>query len=82
MLIYVWNTAINKLTMKAFEAGDMEAYEKTAPFQPNSSAQIIHIKFDEMTTADKNTLIFNTTYLAAVLAGFIVIMNLRTDKGN
>ena len=82
MLIYVWNTAINKLTIKAFELGDMEIYEKIAPFQPNSSAQIIHIKFSEMTVADQKTLIFNGVYLTAVLAGFIVIMNLRTDQGN
>lgn len=82
MLIYVWNTAINKLTMKAFETGDMEAYEKIAPFQPNSPAQIIHIKFSEMTPTDRSTLIFNGAYLAAVLAGFIVIMDLRTDQGN
>ena len=82
MLIYVWYTAINKLTIKAFELGDMEIYEKIAPFQPNSSAQIIHIKFSEMTVADQKTLIFNGVYLTAVLAGFIVIMNLRTDQGN
>ncbi|MBR1764571.1 MAG: hypothetical protein IJ746_04175 [Ruminococcus sp.] len=82
MLIYVWNTAINKLTMKAFETGDMVAYEKLAPFQPNSSSQIIHIKFSEMTPTDRTTLIFNGAYLAAMLAGFIVIMDLRTDQGN
>ena len=82
MLIYVWNTAINKIMMKAFESGDFEIYDKLSPFMPDSPRQIPYITFSEITPAQTKMLIFNGAYLLVLLAGFIVIMNLRTDKGN
>ena len=82
MLVYVWNTAINKLMMKAFETGDFEIYEKLSPFTPDSPRQLAYISFSGITEAQKKMLIFNGAYLFVLLIGFIVIMNLRTDKGN
>ncbi|MBR6101038.1 MAG: ABC transporter permease [Ruminococcus sp.] len=82
MLVYVWNTAMNKIIFHGYETGDWEVYNKVAPFQPDSPMRIVSINFSEMTAADRNTLIFNGVYLAVLLAGFILIMNLRTDKGN
>ncbi|MBR6046048.1 MAG: ABC transporter permease [Ruminococcus sp.] len=82
MLIYVWNTAINKITLKAFETGDYTVYEKAQSFTPSSPMRIVTMNYSEMTPADRNTLIFNGVYLAVMLTGFIVVMNLRTDKGS
>ncbi len=82
MLIYIWNTTINKLMSKAFESGDYEIYDKLSPFMPDSPRQIPYITFSEITSAQTKMLIFNGAYLLVLLAGFIVIMDLRTDKGN
>ena len=82
MLVYVWNTAINKIMMKAFETGDFEIYDKLSPFTPDSPRQLAFIKFSEISPAQTKMLIFNGAYLLVLLIGFIVIMNLRTDKGN
>ena len=82
MLIYVWNTTMNKIISKAFETGDFEIYEKLSPFMPDSPRQIPYITFSEITVPQTKMLIFNGVYLLVMLIGFIVIMNLRTDKGN
>ncbi len=82
MLIYIWNTAMNKLISKAFETGDTEIYEKLSPFMPDSPRQIPYINFTEITPPQTKMLIFNGGYLLVLLAGFAVIMDLRTDKGN
>ena len=82
MLIYVWNTTMNKMISKAFETGDFEMYEKLSPFMPDSPKQIPYINFSEITSPQTKMLIFNGAYLLVMLIGFILIMNLRTDKGN
>ena len=82
MLVYVWNTAINKIMMKAFETGDFEIYDKLSPFTPDSPRQLAFIKFSEISPAQTKMLVFNGGYLLVLLIGFIVVMNLRTDKGN
>ena len=88
MLIYVWQTVIRKLQSKAFErmmTGDLTArgyLDKLSSFSPDSPQHITDFLFGGVTDADRNTLIFNGIYLAVLLAGFILIMNLRTDKGN
>ena len=68
MLIYVWNTTMNKIMSKAYEI--------------DSPRQLAFIKFSEISPAQTKMLIFNGVYLLVLLIGFIVIMNLRTDKGN
>jgi hypothetical protein len=82
MLIYVWNTALNKYMSKGFESGDYEIYDKISPFMPDSPRQLVYIDFSAMSTSQRNMLIFNGAYLLVLLIGFTVIMNLRTDKGN
>ncbi len=82
MLIYVWDTALNKLMSKGFENGDYEIYDKISPFTPDSPRQLVYIDFMEMSANQRNMLIFNGTYLLVLLIGFIIIMNLRTDKGS
>ena len=61
---------------------DFEIYEKVDPFRPDSIQQLVHINFSEITTVQRNTIIFNAAYIAVLLVGFVVIMNLHTDKGN
>lgn len=82
MLIYIWNTTMNKIMSKSFESGDFEIYDRLSPFMPDSPRQIPYITFSEITPAQTKMLIFNGAYLLVLLIGFIVIMNLRTDKGN
>ena len=87
MLVYVWQTAINKIQAKMFEnimsgGFDQSLMDKLAAFNPSSPRYIVNAFFDDMTPTVKYSLIFNGIYLAVLLAGFILIMNLRTDKGN
>lgn len=79
MLIYVWNTAISKAVSKGIEAGNYDIYTKLSPFMPDSIMNVL--RFAEMNDVTRNTLIFNGAYLAILLAGHIIIMNKRIDKG-
>ncbi len=82
MLTYVWTTAISKLMSKAFEAMDYDAYDKISPFAPDSVQRLAYMHFNDIQPVMRNTLIFNSVYFLVVLTGFILIMNMRTDKGN
>ncbi len=82
MLIYIWNTTINKIISKAIQTGDYEIYDRLSPFMPDSPRQIPYINYSEITAPQTRLLIFNGEYLSAMVIGFIVIMDLRTDKGN
>lgn len=85
MLVYIWTTAISKLQMKAFENYmdfDQAYYDKLTAFSPDSPMYIPNNIFNEMTSMGKYLLWFNGIYLAVILIAFIVIMNLRIDKGN
>lgn len=82
MLTYVWTTGINKITAKAMENMDFEIFDKVDPFRPDSVKRLAYLHFDNIQPLMRNTLIFNLVYLFVLLAGFIIIMNLRTDKGN
>lgn len=85
MLVYIWTTAIRKLQFKAFENYmdfDQSYYDKLAAFSPDSPQYVPGVFFDEMSDMLKYVLWFNGIYLAVILIGFIVIMNLRIDKGN
>ena len=85
MLVYVWQTVITKLQSKMWEnpmGFDQDYYEKLTAFSPNSPMYIPTILSNEMTQGGKYTLWFNSIYLVVILVGFILIMNLRTDRGN
>ena len=85
MLVYVWNTVIQKLQFKLWEnpsGFDNDYYEKLTAFSPSSPMYIPSILSNELTTGGKYMLWFNSIYLVVILVGFILIMNLRTDKGN
>lgn len=85
MLVYIWTTVITKLQFKMFEnheVYDQDYMDKLQAFSPDSPMYIPNILSNEMTTMGKYLLCFNGIYLAVMLIGFIVIMNLRTDKGS
>lgn len=84
MLVYIWNTAITKLRFKAFEMNNYEQsyMDKLEAFSPDSPKYLPSVLFDKMSDMQKYVLMFNGIYLAVMLIGFIVIMNLRIDKGN
>ena len=86
MLVYIWQTAINKLQLKMFEdfsSFDQSFYDKLVGFSPNSPQYIPNVLFfDEIQPVTKYAMWFNGIYLVVLLIGFISIMNLRTDKGS
>ena len=86
MLVYIWQTAINKLQLKMFEdfsSFDQSFYDKLVGFSPNSPQYIPNVLFfDEIQPVTKYAMWFNGIYLVVLLVGFISIMNLRTDKGS
>ncbi|MGN1114677.1 MAG: hypothetical protein ACI4RC_06095 [Oscillospiraceae bacterium] len=79
LFIYVWKTALEKMTSKGFEIGDGSIYTKLAPFYPNSLANLC--LENQFNSTVMKTIIFNVIYIIAVLIGFILIMNKRVDKG-
>lgn len=84
MLVYIWGTAIRKLQIAAtadFMQFDSAYYYKLTAFSPDSPRYMTDCIFYEMTDMNKYALWFNGIYLVVILTGFIVIMNLRTDKG-
>lgn len=84
MLVYVWQTAISKMITKIFEFRtdfDEHYMDRLTAFAPDSSRYLASVDFGELTYLHKCVLIFNGAYFAVFLAGFIIIMNLRTDQG-
>lgn len=85
MLVYMWNTVISKLSFRARENStgyDQSYFDKLTAFRPDSPRYMTDCLFYEMSDLYKYALWFNGIYLAVMLIGFIVIMNLRIDKGN
>lgn len=79
MLTYVWSTSISKAITKGFENGDWEISEKLYPFTPDAISSIL--SYEKFTAPAIKTVVFNCAYAVIMLAGFIIIMNKRTDKG-
>ena len=79
MLNYVRDTGINKLIQAAFTEQDVE---KAMWYQSFSSSAVTALtystKLDKML---KTALAFNALMAATLLVGFIIILELRRDKG-
>lgn len=78
MIIYIWNTSLEKIQLLLIEAEKWEELKKIYPYYPNSIITTLQHDLDK---TGKTALIFNAVYTLALVTGFIVIMNLRTDKG-
>ena len=79
LMVYIWNTAINKLVLKAWETEDYELSEKLFDFQPDSARQLVIIT--EWNESAQRIVIFNNVLVVGVIVLFSVIMNLRRDRG-
>lgn len=80
MLIYVWDTSINRVLSLSFEKGNYGVYEIFEPFRPDSVWRFAYYR--EITPTFYKMIIFSAAYLLILLIGFIVIMNGRTDSGS
>lgn len=77
MFTYVWETLMSKLMNNAIEKMDMDAIERMTPFYPSTAQNM----FDDRTSVAVTSVIFNTTFVAVFLVGFILIMSRTRDKG-
>ena len=79
LMVYIWNTAINKLVLKAWETEDYEFSEKLFDFQPDSARRLVYIT--EWNESAQRIVIFNSVLVVGVVVLFSIIMNLRRDRG-
>ena len=79
LMVYIWNTAINKLVLKAWENDDTELAQKLFDFTPDSSRNIAFLT--EWNESAQRIVIFNSVLVVGVVVLFSVIMNLRRDRG-
>lgn len=79
LMVYIWNTAINKLVLKAWETDNYELSEKLFDFQPDSARRLAFI--NEWNASTQRIVIFNSVLVVGVIVLFSVIMNLRKDRG-
>ena len=79
LLIYLWDTALEKVYFSFIDADRWEELGKLTPYYPNSVVSGVVYSYDDNT--GRNIIIFNSVYVLALLAAFIVIMNSRKDKG-
>ena len=79
LMVYIWNTAINKLVLKAWETEDYELSEKLFDFQPDSARRLVYIT--EWNESAQRIVIFNSVLVVGVIILFSIIMNLRKDRG-
>lgn len=80
MLNYVRDTALNKAATNYLNAVDYEKYNKLLPFYSNSISKISD--YSGLNSVMKTTILVNGISLLIALFGFIIIMNLRFDKGS
>jgi hypothetical protein len=79
LMVYIWNTAINKLVLKAWENDDTELAQKLFDFTPDSSRNIAFLT--EWNDSAQRVVIFNSALVVGVIILFSIIMNLRKDRG-
>ena len=79
LMVYIWNTAINKLVLKAWENDDTELAEKLFDFTPDSSRNIAFLT--EWNDSARRIVLFNSLLVVGVIILFSLIMNLRKDRG-
>lgn len=78
MFIYIWDTALSKLSADFLVQNKFEQLDKIYSFMPNSILLVTGYGLDE---SGKTALAFNIIYSAVLLFGFVFIMNMRRDKG-
>lgn len=75
IIVYTWNTALNKAVEKAVRENNYYLYDKLQPYFPNSITFILY-EPDNM-----KCLIYNVAYICILSVAFYLIMKTRVDKG-
>ena len=78
MLKFIAETLLSKIQANAWAAGDLNAFEMTAPFYPDAASQLVD------RTVDKTFWVIiavNVIFAAIAFAGFAAIMENRSDRG-
>ena len=78
-MVYIWNTALNKLLLSMWEHDDYEAANKLFDYMPDSIRQLAFAT--EWNESIQRIVIFNGVLVVGVIVLFSLIMNLRKDKG-
>ena len=79
LLVYIWNTAINKLIANCWTNENYEMMEILYDFAPESVMNLS--SKTEFDASAKHTICMFAAFLIVSLVGFSIIMNLRKDKG-
>ncbi len=79
LIVYLWNTALEKVTMELLMSGKMEESGKLSPYFPDSITYLFMYLNDE--SVNRRIIIFNSLYVVVFAVLFIVVMNCRKDKG-
>lgn len=79
LMVYIWNTALNKLLLSMWEHDDYEAANKLFDYMPDSIRQLAFAT--EWNESIQRIVIFNGVLVVGVIVLFSLIMNLRKDKG-
>lgn len=78
MFTYVWETVMSKLMNNAIENHySGKAFETMTSFAPSSAQNM----FDNRRHVAVTSIVFNTSFVAVFLIGFILIMSKTRDKG-
>lgn len=78
MFIYIWDTALSKISLEFVVKNNFEMSQKIYAFMPNS---IISVIDSGLEGTGKTSLLFNIIYIIVLFLGFVLIMNMRKDKG-
>lgn len=78
MFIYIWNTAVTKITSSMWASNKFDLADKISAFAPDSIVSAINGGFDG---TNKTAIIFYMIYTVVFLVGYILIMDCRKDKG-
>lgn len=79
LLKFIQDTALNKIYLGFIVNGEFDKLDMLIPLYPDSLVRITERNtLDGVFTA---TVVINAAYVFLVLAGFIIIMNKRIDKG-
>lgn len=79
LLIYLWQTAVDKVYISFIAADRWDDLNKLTPYYPNSV--VSGVMYGYTGDIKRNIIIFNSVYVLALLIAFIAVMNTRKDKG-
>ena len=79
LLIYLWQTAVDKVYISFIAANRWEELNKLTPYYPNSV--VSGVMYGYTGDIKRNFIVFNSMYVLVLLVAFIVVMNTRKDKG-